>query len=87
MENMNHLFHGVIVIALQEMITIPYKSYTKVSNNIQNQRSGGHIVPLDMKGCICHLLKQHIHPFTSKISLSTFDDIDNFSSQRTEDNI
>ena len=22
--------------------------------------------PLDMKGCICHIVKWHIHPFLSK---------------------
>ena len=26
----------------------------------------GHIVPLDMKGCICHFWKWQIHPFISK---------------------
>ena len=25
-----------------------------------------HVVPLDMKGCICHLTKWQIHPFISK---------------------
>ena len=25
-----------------------------------------HIVPLDMKGCICHFAKWQIHPFISK---------------------
>ena len=28
--------------------------------------NGMHIVPLDMKRCICHLVKWQIHPFISK---------------------
>ena len=32
----------------------------------QQARSGQQIVPLDMKGCICHFVKWQIHPFISK---------------------
>ena len=28
-----------------------------------------YLVPLDMKGCICHLVKWQIHPFMSKVTI------------------
>ena len=35
-------------------------------NDLSNQHLPQNILPLDMKGCICHFVKWHIHPFIFK---------------------
>ena len=48
------LFKCYTNIVLTGIVTMTHRAITH------------HIVPLDMKGCICHFAKWHIHPFISK---------------------
>ena len=49
----NKVFEGYFVYSELEKVSHPIKQL-------------GHIVPLDMKGCICHFAKWQIDPFISK---------------------
>ena len=42
------------------------RPYTFVLDFLSSRKQHVYIVPLDMKGCICHFVKWQIHPFISK---------------------